>query len=30
MAAALLLSEPGTVHFHGHALGRAISGFRYG
>ena len=30
VAAAAASGEPGTVHFHGHALGKPISGFRFG
>jgi len=30
VAAGAASGEPGTVHFHGHALGKPISGFRFG
>ncbi|WP_076070239.1 DODA-type extradiol aromatic ring-opening family dioxygenase [Sphingomonas montana] len=30
IAAGAASGEPGTVHFHGHALGKPISGFRFG
>ena len=30
VAAGAAPGEPGTVHFHGHALGKPISGFRFG
>jgi len=30
VAAGAATGEPGTVHFHGHALGKPISGFRFG
>ena len=30
VAAGAASGEPGTIHFHGHALGKPISGFRFG
>ena len=30
VAAGAASGEPGTVHFHGHALGKPVSGFRFG
>ncbi|MDA3921938.1 MAG: hypothetical protein PF501_14850 [Salinisphaera sp.] len=30
VAAGAASDEPGMVHFHGHALGKPISGFRFG